>query len=105
VTSSSSPSDEGAARPGEAIQTALEEIARRLQEGDVAAAAGAVARLVAGCEAAAAGGSRLDAPTLARLQPLVQRCVGLAAEGQAALSATLAQLGTGNRANRAYRDE
>ena len=89
----------------EAIETALVEIARGLEDGDLTAAAGAIERLVAGCEAAAAAGQRLDPPMLARLQPLVERCAGLASHGHAALSATLSLLATGNRANRAYRDE
>jgi hypothetical protein len=87
----------------QAIERALEEIARDLAANDVVAAARAVGRLTAACRGAA--GCRLDEPTLARLQPLIDGCAAQAATGYAALSASMAKLAAGNRARRAYRDE
>jgi hypothetical protein len=89
--------------PGEAIEAALREVAARLEANDPSAAAVAVAGLGAACEAAARVG--LDDVTRTRLQPMVDRCLALAARTNAKLAATLGRLGTGNRAHRAYNAE
>ena len=47
----------------------------------------------------------LDDVTRTRLQPLVERCLVLAAQTNGRLAATLALMGTGNRAQRAYNGE
>jgi hypothetical protein len=90
-------------RPGQAIEEALEEIARHLASRDLLAAAQAVERLAAACRGAV--GRVFDEVTLARLQTSIERCAAQAATGYAALSASMAKLARGSRANRAYRDE
>jgi hypothetical protein len=92
-----------APRPGEAIEAALRAVAARLEANDATAAAAAVAGLGAACQAAARAG--LDDVTRTRLQPLVEHCMALAAQTNGRLAATLALLGTGNRAHRAYNAE
>lgn len=96
----SAPAPAGTAAAGAAIEAALGEVARHLEARDPIAAATAVERLGAACAAAALVG--LDEVTRIRLQPLVVRCTALAAETNTALAASLARLGTGNRAQRAY---
>lgn len=85
---------------GAAIEAALGEVARHLEARDPLAAAAAVERLEAACAAASRVG--LDEVTRLRLQPLAARCTALAAETNLALAASLARLGAGNRAHRAY---
>jgi hypothetical protein len=85
---------------GQAIEAALQEVAARLQAGDLSGAVAAVDRVSAACQASAGGG--LDEVTRTRLQPLVERCVLLASNVSSGLAAALAQLGAGNRAHRAY---
>ena len=92
-----------APRPGEAIEAALREVATRLEANDPPAAAAAVSALGAACQEAGRAG--LDDVTRTRLQPLVERCMVLAAQTNAKLAATLARLGTGSRAHRAYNAE
>jgi hypothetical protein len=91
------------AAAGAEIEAALGEVARHLEARDPLAAATAVERLGGACAAAARVG--LDDATRARLQPLVARCTALAAETNSALATSLARLGTGNRAHRAYNAE
>jgi hypothetical protein len=86
---------------GAAIEAALLEVAGRLEAGDAVASAEAVARLVAACEAAE--GKRLDAPTLARLAPVLERCQAMASETHGELRAALLRFGQQARAIRAYR--
>jgi hypothetical protein len=89
--------------PGQAIEAALQDVAKLLQAGNVPAAVVAVERLGVACQAAATTG--LDDVTRSRLQPLVERCTVLAGKVNAGLAATLLQLGTGSRAHRAYNPE
>ena len=88
---------------GAEIEAALREVARHLEARDPIAAAVAVDRLNTACTAAARIG--LDEVTRVRLQPLVARCAALAVETNSALAASLARLGTGHRAHRAYNAE
>ena len=88
---------------GQAIEAALREVAARLQVGDLPAAVAAIERLNEACQAAAPAG--LDDGARTRLQPLVAQCVALAGKVSGGLAATLAQLGTGSRAHRAYSAE
>jgi hypothetical protein len=88
------------ARPGDAIEAALREVATLLEANEVIAAAGAVQRLGAACNAAASAG--IDDITRTRLAPLVEHCTALAAKSNARLAAALARFGTSNRAYRAY---
>jgi hypothetical protein len=85
------------------IEAALREVARHLEARDAISAATAVDRLASACAAAAKAG--LDDGARTRLQPLLTRCTMLAMETQSTLAATLARLGTGTRANRAYSAE
>ena len=96
----SAPAPGQTAAAGAAIEAALGEVARHLEARDPIAAATAVERLGEACAAAARVG--LDEITRLRLQPLVARCTALAAQTNAALAASLARLGTGHRAHRAY---
>ncbi|HET6150503.1 MAG TPA: hypothetical protein VFH68_23390 [Polyangia bacterium] len=96
----SAPAPGQTAAAGAEIEAALHEVARHLEARDPLAAATAVERLGAACAAAARVG--LDDVTRARLQPLVARCTALASETSTALTASLARLGTGSRAHRAY---
>ena len=91
------------AAAGAEIEAALREVARHLEARDPLAAATAVERLGVACAAAARVG--LDDVTRTRLQPMVARCTALATETNTALAASLARLGTGNRAHRAYNVE
>jgi hypothetical protein len=88
------------AASGAAIERALREVARLLEARDAAAAAAAIESLNAACAAASVAG--IDDVTRTRLQPLVERCLGLTAQTNAGLAASLAKLGAGNRAHRAY---
>ena len=88
------------ARPGDAIEAALREVAKHLEANEVIAAASAVQRLGAACNAATSAGS--DDLTRARLAPLVEHCTALAAKSNTKLALVLARFGTGKRAYRAY---
>ena len=89
--------------PGDAIEAALRELATHLEAHEVIEAATAAGRL--GVAINAAGSTRVDDLTRARLEPLVQRCTELAAKSNAKLAATLAAFGIGKRAHRAYNAE
>jgi hypothetical protein len=91
--------------PGDAIEAALRELAVRLEAHEVIAAAVAAERLGAAITAAATAPVRIDDVTRARLVPLVERCTALAAKSNAKLATTLAALGIGKRAHRAYNAE
>jgi hypothetical protein len=91
--------------PGDAIEAALRELAVRLEAHEVIEAGAAAERLGAAITVAAAGPTRIDDVTNARLAPLVERCTALAAKSNAKLAATLAAFGIGKRAHRAYNAE
>jgi HD superfamily phosphodiesterase len=90
---------------GSALSAAFDDVAAQLERRDAMAAARAVARLVAACDAVRASGQRLDAATLADLDGRLRRCVELAAKGRDGLAATLRALGNGHRAHRAYQQD
>lgn len=92
-----------APRPGDLIEAALQDVASRLEAGEVTAAAAAVERLVAACNAAAPDG--IDDVTRIRLAALVARCTALAAQTNVRLGTVLARFGTSKRAYRAYNAE
>jgi hypothetical protein len=96
---------QGAARAktGADIESALLDIARHLEARDAISAAGAIEHLATACAAAAKAG--IDDVARTRLQPLMTRCTALAMETRATLAASLARLGNGSRAHRAYRAE
>jgi len=103
VSGPGAPPQAHATASGADIEAALREIARHLEARDPIAAATAIDHLAGACAAAAKAG--LDEVALTRLQPLMIRCTVLAMETKTTLAATLARLGTGNRANRAYNGE
>ena len=103
MTEAVSGPDASRTRSGADIEAALLEIARHLEARDAIAAAAAIDRLAGACAAAAKAG--MDEITRVRLQPLLTRCTALAMETKTTLAASLARLGTGSRAHRAYRAE
>ena len=103
MTAAGSGPDAARSQSGADIEAALLEIARHLEARDAIAAATAIDRLAGACAAAARAG--MDDVARSRLQPLLTRCTALAMETRATLAASLARLGTGSRAHRAYRAE
>lgn len=91
--------------PGDAIESALRELAVRLEAHELIQAAVAAEHLGAMITAAAATPTGIDDVTRARLTPLVERCTALAVKSNAKLAATLAAFGIGKRAHRAYNAE
>jgi hypothetical protein len=85
---------------GAAIEAALNEVAVRLHANELPLAVVAIERLLQACQEAARAG--LDDVTRTQLQPLVEQCLALAGKSRAGLSAELANLGAGSRAQRAY---
>jgi hypothetical protein len=88
----------------ETIVRALEALADALGREDALEAGRAAVVLGEVCRAAAASGTRLGAPTLARAHTLMQRCEQDAARVNSTLRASLLQTSRDRRAIDSYRE-